>query len=66
MCKPCSLKPILCPVHKKRPEYKLDQALKTRISKWTLNCPNKCGEKFLVYKSKEHQCQSGKTNTVIA
>lgn len=63
-CRPCSEK-SKCPHHKKNPEkWILDQALKTKISKWTMRCPNKCSTKFTVNKYGEHQkqCPNGKQN----
>ena len=59
LCKPCSEK-SKCPHHKKTPErWILDQTLKTRISKWTIKCPNQqCGEKFAVSKLDKHLAES--------
>ena len=62
LCKPCSER-SKCPHHKKTPEgWVLDQTLKKRISKWTMMCPNQCGEKFTVSKVDNHlaQCTNGK------
>jgi hypothetical protein len=66
-CKPCSEK-SKCPHHKKIPEsWVLDQALKTRISKWTVRCPNQCEEKVTVSKLDQHltQCPKGKLDHVV-
>ena len=60
LCRPCSEK-SKCPHHKKTPEHwVLDQPLKTRISKWTMKCPNQslCGEKFAVSKLDKHLTES--------